>query len=151
MSDNLFDAAVKKIETVKFFLGKDEYFSRNRETHEHAYFAQTKGWAKKYIEEDPNKNLAVFINKFSEFLKSKESKDNIQSVIENIYAVAVLFSSNPVYFKLLKKSSSSLLYSSVESYFYSITISEEEISGIRVYRDKISEAGCLKLSESIKL
>ncbi|MBN58267.1 hypothetical protein [Thalassolituus sp. UBA3500] len=151
MSNNLFKTAVQNNETVKFFLGKDEYFSRNRETHEHAYFAQTKGWVKKYIEEDPDKNLTVFINKLSEFLGTEESQENIESVIENILALAVLFSRNPIYFSSLNKSSVSILYSSIERYFSSLNLSQPEIDDLNIYKDRIIEIGCLKLSEQIKL
>lgn len=149
MSKNLFKTSIEKNESIEFFLGKGTYFSRNRETHEHAYFAQVKGWVKKYIDENPDENILIFLKIFNDFMEDKRAIDNSTAVLESLLAVTVILKNNPNYFKKTPTKEINRTYYSIEKYFSSNTFNSEDLHDIFIYKKRIYELGCSTLSRKI--
>lgn len=149
MSKNLFESSIEKNESIDFFLGEGTYFSRNRETHEHAYFAQVKGWVKQYIDKNPDENILIFLRAFNDFLKNKRSSENLAAALEPLLAITIISKKNPNYFKTTPAKEISKTYDSIENYFSSNTFNTEELNDIIIYKERISELGCKTLSKKI--
>jgi hypothetical protein len=149
VSKNLFESSIEKNESIEFFLGEGKYFSRNRETHEHACYAQVKGWVKRYIDEDPDKNILIFLKAFNNFIISERAKSKVFYVLESLLAIAVISNKNPNYFKTTPAKEISKTYDSIENYFSSNTFNTEELNDIIIYKERISELGCKTLSKKI--
>lgn len=147
MINNLFEIAVENDEVDKFFLGEGRYLSMNRETNEHAYYAQVKGWGEKYISENPEVNTMVFVIGFVGFLKTGGAKGNLKSVLGALLAIVSIFEKNDRLLSEFKERAEDLVCGGVRSYFSSIGANEN----ISLYRDRIAEIGCVKVAEAMKV
>lgn len=149
MSSNLFESSIEKNESIEFFLGEGKYFSRNRETHEHACYAQVKGWVKRYIDEDPDKNILIFLKAFNNFIISERAKSKVFYVLESLLAIAVISNKNPSYFEKISTEEVNYTIDLANKYFLLNIFNTEELNDIIIYKERISEIGCSILSKKI--
>lgn len=147
MINNLFETAVDNDEVDKFFLGEGRYLSMNRETNEHAYYAQVKGWGEKYINDNPKVNVIVFVGGFIDFLKTSGARNNLQSVLGGLLAIVTIFENDDKLLCEFKNKIEGLVCDAVKSYFGSVEGNDK----ITLYRNRIEEIGCSKIADSMKV
>lgn len=103
MTNNLFEIALAKNETKKFFLGEDNYFLLNREDGTHSYVMQTASVGRDYIESELNHD-AIFVDRVSEFLQEySDDKSEMAAVWQTVLAIAKLTNSDIISLNFIDK------------------------------------------------
>jgi len=149
-SENLFEKALSRGEVEDFFLGRGEYFSRDRESHEHDYSSFILGWVRKFIEKDPENNLNIFFDKLTKFLeKSYGNSDLYKPIISILYKVSVSIKREYYSLTNVRENLLAQFYQALKNYFESISLSNEAQKDVGLYSDAIRKNKCNSISDNI--
>lgn len=152
MTKNLFQRSIENHETIDFFLGNDNYFARNRETHGHSYVTHITGWVKEYIEENPKKNLNIFIHELSDFFgKVVNSRDTMHASLSILFGLSISISKHYYNINDIDKSELERLYSNLADYLKKYKKTDRDINLMNLYADRIESMECATIAEIIRL
>ncbi|APR66244.1 MAG: hypothetical protein ACI9NA_000297 [Gammaproteobacteria bacterium] len=152
MNKNLFIKALNRNETKDFFLGNGNYFSRNRESHNHDYVLFITGWVKKYIDISPKENLGTFFSALTDLIDDIDcQKNSLTAVLSILLGISISIRKQHYQMSDINPEIAHKFLITLKKHFLICKFSQEEKEKIKLYSDRIRENKCDKIADAISL
>ncbi|WP_299490916.1 hypothetical protein [uncultured Shewanella sp.] len=131
--DNLFEQAVSRSETERFFKGEGQYYSHNPMDGGHCYGIRLSGNLAQYLNNDKH-NLYIFNEVFNHFIASLSSSEaDLRHLLANVFEINRLKNNGVLSGVNFVNEEGSLIMKSIQQYFKQLEVSEANKELVNIY------------------